>query len=50
MERLSAQTEALDQRAVAVDVSRLEVAQHALTTADQQQKAAAAVVVVLVLA
>src|SRR5450759_4862077 len=49
MERLSAQTEALDQLAVTSDVGGLEVAQHALATTDQQQQAAAAVVVVLVL-
>jgi len=45
MERLSAQTEAFDQLAVASDVGGLEVAQHALAAADQQQQAAAAVVV-----
>src|SRR5450631_1611749 len=49
MERLSAQTEALDQLAVTSDVGGLEVAQHALATADQQQQTAAAVVIVLVL-
>src|SRR5689334_21636160 len=46
---LSAQTEALDQRAVTLDVDALEVAQEAATLSDQQQQAAAAVVVVLVL-
>src|SRR5471032_1658708 len=50
MERLSAQTEALDQLAVTSDVGGLEVAQHALATADQQQQTSSAVVVVLVLA
>src|SRR5450756_1132461 len=49
MERLSAQTEALDQLAVASDVGGLEVAQHALATTDQQQQTPAAVVIVLVL-
>src|SRR6185436_11043817 len=49
VERLSAQTEALDQLAVTSDVGVLQVAQHALATADQQQQTAAAVVVVLVL-
>src|SRR5665647_280297 len=49
MERLSAQTEALDQFAVASDVGSLEVAQHSLATADQQQQSSTAVVVVFVL-
>src|SRR5664280_512354 len=49
MERLSAQTEALDQLAITSDVGGLEVAQHALATTDQQQQTAAAVVIVLVL-
>src|SRR5665647_1587368 len=47
MERLSAQTEALDQLAVASDIGGLEVAQHALATTNQQQQTAAAVVIVL---
>src|SRR5690349_16203932 len=49
-ECLAAQTEALDQRAVTLDVDALEVAQEPATLADQEQQAAAAVVVVLVLA
>jgi hypothetical protein len=49
MERLSAQTEALNKLTVASDVGGLEIAQHALTTTDQQQQPAAAVVIVLVL-
>src|SRR6478609_6595177 len=44
----STQTESLDQRAVALDVGRLEVAQHALAAADQQEEPTTAVVVVLV--
>src|SRR3954454_5739005 len=48
-EALSAQTEALDQLAVARDVRRLEVAQHPLAAADQQQQPAAAGGGVLVL-
>jgi hypothetical protein len=49
MERLSAQTEALDQLTVASDVGGLQVTQHALASTDQQQQTAAAVVIVLVL-
>ena len=49
MKCLSAQAEALDQRAVALDVDALQVAQEPAALADQQQQAAAAVVVVLVL-
>src|SRR5687768_9037699 len=44
-----AQTEALDQRAVAVDVHLGQVVQQTAATADHQQKTTAGVVVVLVL-
>ena len=45
----AAQAEALDQRAVALDVGVAQVVQQATTLADEQQQAATAVVVVLVL-
>src|SRR5690606_35088739 len=48
-ETSAAQAEALDQRAVALDVGVLEVAQEALATTDEQQQTTTAVVVVLVL-
>ena len=43
------QAEALDDRAVALDVGLLQVVQQATTLADEQQQATTAVVVVLVL-
>ena len=45
----AAQAEALDERAVALDVGVLQVVQQATTLSDEQQQSAAAVVVVLVL-
>src|SRR5690606_35509175 len=45
----AAQAEALDQRAVALDVGLLQVTEQALALADEQQQATTAVVVVLVL-
>lgn len=44
----AAQTQALDQRAVARDVNLGDVLEQAATTADQQQQTTTAVVVVLV--
>ncbi|VXC31423.1 hypothetical protein PLANTIT3_70096 [Plantibacter sp. T3] len=46
---LAAESEALDQRAVALDVDGLEVAEEAATLSDQEQQATTRVVVVLVL-
>src|SRR5699024_1340390 len=45
---LSTQTEAFDERAVALDVGVAQVAEQAAALSDEEQQAAAAVVVVLV--
>src|SRR5699024_11010615 len=47
--RSAAQTQAGDERAVALDVDLLQVLEHPATLADQEQQSATRVVVVLVL-
>ena len=46
---LSAQTQTLDQGAVAVDVNALEVVKHTTTVTDHQQQTTTGMVIVLVL-